>query len=152
MEYEYKPVPVEQLADYLNTSEGHEFTFHPPTLVRNAICELYAIKTGGAKEPVSERERSAKQTSPVEAGLLDTSVRFLMAAASGSKNCDGFYRDPDGDASVAVFEIAERLGLVECVGNRRWSLTKSVIDEIEAVYTRCAEQIVAAAGDEGEPS
>ena len=44
--YEYQPVPVEQLADYLNTSEGHEFTFHPPTLVRNAICELYAIKKG----------------------------------------------------------------------------------------------------------
>lgn len=43
--YEYQPVPVEQLADYLNTSEGHEFTFHPPTLVRNAIRELYDIKT-----------------------------------------------------------------------------------------------------------
>lgn len=42
--YEYQPVPVEQLADYLNTSEGHEFTFHPTTLVRNAIRELYAIK------------------------------------------------------------------------------------------------------------
>jgi hypothetical protein len=46
--YEYQPVPVEQLADYLNTSEGHEFTFHPTSLVRNAICELYAIKKNSA--------------------------------------------------------------------------------------------------------
>ena len=46
--YEYQPAPVEQLADYLNTSEGREFTFHPTTLVRNAICELYAIKKNSA--------------------------------------------------------------------------------------------------------
>lgn len=135
--YEYQPVPVEQLADYLNTSEGHEFTFHPPTLVRNAICELYAIKT-------------AEQDPTITDGLLEASVRFLTACASSSKNGDSFYHDPDNDYIVAVFDIAERLGLVECVGNRRWSLSKTVTDEVEAVYARYARQIVTTARDEGK--
>lgn len=58
--YDYQPVPVEQLADYLNTSEGYEFTFHPTTLVRNAICELYDIKKNRPQEEdTSESERRA---------------------------------------------------------------------------------------------
>ena len=45
MEYEYKPVPVEQLADYLRNAVEHEATFLPVTFFRNVVRELYDIKT-----------------------------------------------------------------------------------------------------------
>lgn len=70
--YEYQPVPVEQLADYLNTSEGHEFTFHPPTLIRNAICELYAIKTG---EPVPTFDQWLKSSGQKPLGWVKEAMR-----------------------------------------------------------------------------
>lgn len=60
MEYKYQPVPVEQLADYLKTSEGHEYTCIPLTLIRNAVAELYAVKKGQAfdeSEPGEQVQR-----------------------------------------------------------------------------------------------
>ena len=45
MKYEYKPVPVEQLADYLQNAVEHADTFLPVTFFRNVVRELYDIKT-----------------------------------------------------------------------------------------------------------
>ena len=47
MEYEYKPVPVEQLADYLQNAVEHADTFLPVTFFRNVVRELYDIKKNG---------------------------------------------------------------------------------------------------------
>lgn len=81
--YEYQPVPVEQLADYLNTSEGHEFTFHPPTLVRNAICELYAIKKNRPLSFIRNVIRAVNKNRSLEASTRDSerqaAIDFLEA-------------------------------------------------------------------------
>lgn len=81
----------------------------------------------------------------IEKELLDASCTFLRSCGNMSKNCDSIYFDSETDYYVSLFEIAERLGIVKCIGNRKWSLEKAMRDDIDAVYKKYAALMVASA-------
>lgn len=72
--FEYRPVPVEQLEEYLVTSEGHEHTFHPATLIRNAVAELLAIKKNSQPVGVVRYVDAGFKRPGIHVSVYDTSL------------------------------------------------------------------------------
>ena len=75
MEYKYQPVPVEQLADYLQNAVEHADTFLPVTFFRNVVRELYEIKKGS--KPVYINKEGYEAIQDILASRMSSTGRYV---------------------------------------------------------------------------
>ena len=81
----------------------------------------------------------------LDLAIFEACKHFLLCSDGSGKKYDGIFYDPETELSFSIYELAEKLGIVKCTGNRCWSLLPQVSDEIDAVYRKYALLMLAAA-------
>ena len=110
--------------------------------VANAYRELLEFRRnaagGNSAQPVTVPEGELQKA------IFAACLAFLYSCNNGKSYEDTFY-DPTTEYYLDISVIAEEIGVVQVMGNRRWLPSKEVQDEIEGVYRKYAMRIMEAA-------
>lgn len=81
----------------------------------------------------------------LQKAIIDACIVFLHGCDSLSKNYECDFYDSETDLSFCIANVAKKIGVVEETGNRRWSISQQMRDEINGVYRKYAMRIMEAA-------
>ncbi|UTC25991.1 Lar family restriction alleviation protein [Phage vB_KsaM-C1] len=81
----------------------------------------------------------------LQKAIVDACMVFLHGCDSLSKNYECDFSDSETETSFCIANVAKKIGVVEETGNRRWSLSQQMRDEINGVYRKYAMRIMEAA-------
>lgn len=97
-----------------------------------------APKTAGNQLTPTPEDRLQK-------AIVDSCMVFLHGCDSLSKNYECDFSDSETELSFCIANVAKKIGVVEETGNRRWSLSQQMKEEINGVYRKYAMRIMEAA-------
>ncbi|PTA90956.1 hypothetical protein C9415_21550 [Kluyvera sp. Nf5] len=121
------------------TDEDLDGMAHGNNPVANAYRELLEFRRNAANGNSGQVPDSELQKAIFTACLV-----FLYSCNNGKSYEDTFY-DPTTEYYLDISVVAEEIGVVQVMGNRRWLPSKEMQDEIEGVYRKYAMRIMEAA-------
>lgn len=81
----------------------------------------------------------------LQKAIVDSCMVFLHGCGSLSKNYECDFSDSETELYFCIADVAKKIGVVEETGNRRWSLSQQMKEEINGVYRKYAMRIMEAA-------
>ncbi len=81
----------------------------------------------------------------LQKAIVDSCMVFLHGCGSLSKNYECDFSDSETELYFCIADVAKKIGVVEEAGNRRWSLSQQMKEEINGVYRKYAMRIMEAA-------
>ena len=81
----------------------------------------------------------------LQKAIFNACMVFLHGCDSLSKNYECDFSDSETELYFCIADVAKKIGVVEETGNRRWSLSQQMKEEINCVYRKYAMRIMEAA-------
>lgn len=133
----YVLVPVDATMDMLKAGSKQEMKGESFQSVWKAM--IAAAPTAPGSQLTQEPEDRLQKA------IIDACIVFLHGCDSRSKNYECDFSDSETELYFCIANVAKKIGVVEETGNRRWSISQQMRDEINDVYRKYAMRIMEAA-------